>query len=496
MTRISTRTAASLLLCSLFPLHSAAAEAARPNFVLVLADDQGYGDMGYTGHPHAITPNFDAMAANAMRFDGFHAAHPVCSPTRVSILTGRDPNRAGCHAWGGTLREGDVTFANLLGDAGYHTAHFGKWHVGSVLKEGNANPAGAGFDRWVSAPNFYENDPTLADQGVATAFEGESSLLTMDLAVEWIAGLPRAGGDGDGPLERPFAAVVWFGSPHHPWISAPEFLEPYKEMGLSGEKAHFLGEVTGMDAAMGRLNEALAEMGIKDDTVVWYTSDNGALRQVGSAGPYRGYKGEIWQGGLRVPALLQWPAVIREPVSVGFPASTIDMLPTLLELAGVELPDGHPALDGTSLAPWIANPAEPPAAAPDRGIGFWYIPAPGRPVRSELLMRTLLDAGNDLDALDPETRDDLLYTDAGDMARPRAPDFRGGHAAWLRDPWKLHRTVENDGTKNHKLFNLADDPAESADVAEEHPEILEKLSGELEAWQADVIHDLNHPPGG
>ena len=480
-----------LVLIALFFLPVAAFANERPNFILVLADDQGYGDMGYTGHPHVQTPNFDAMAANALRFDQFHSTHPVCSPTRAAILTGRDPNRFGCHTWGGTLREGEITFAQLLQAAGYHTAHFGKWHVGSVLPQGKANPGEAGFDRWISGPNFYENDATLADQGVATSYQGESSVLTMDLALEWIAGLPRAGAAGHGPTERPFIALVWFGSPHHPWISTDEFLEPYKDKGLTDEQAHFLGEVTGMDAAMGRLNEALEKMGIKDNTVVWYTSDNGALPEVGSAGPYRGNKSQIWQGGLRVPTLLQWPAVIKQPVALDFPANTNDMLPTLLDLAGVELPEDHPTLDGVSLAPWITDPANAPAAVPDRGLGFWTIRAQGRPVRSELWLQALLRADNDVEALDEEMQVNLLRTDAGDMAVAKPADFRQGHAAWRRDHWKLHRIVDNRGREQWRLFDLTKDVAESNDVAGQHPDVVESLAAELEAWQADVIRDLN-----
>lgn len=480
-------TRAVMAVALLFAMPAIASE--RPNFVLVLADDQGYGDMGYTGHPHVITPNFDAMAANALRFDRFHAAAPVCSPTRGSLLTGRNPNRFGCHSWGHTLRPGEITFAMVLREAGYHTGHFGKWHLGSVLPEGAANPGEFGFDRWVSAPNFYENDPTLSDQGIATEYEGESSLLTMELALEWIDGLLAAAGDDE---PAPFVAVVWFGSPHTPWISAPEFLEPYldPDLGLTRQQAHFLGEVSGMDAAMGLLNERLEQLGLLDNTVVWYTSDNGALPNVGSAGPYRDYKGSVWQGGLRVPALLQWPAVVREGAVIDVPATTDDFYPTLLELAGVEPPGDQPQLDGVSLAPWIRDPSTDRER--DDGIGFWHMPAQGVRTPSEQMMQALLRADNDVEQLDDDLRFMHLRPDVGTVDRSRPADFRGGHAAWLEFPWKLHRIVNhNQGREQWKLFQLEQDPGETEDLADRHPEQVEAMAARLEAWQAAVIRDLN-----
>jgi len=481
----------ALLAACLFIIPSLASAAGeqRPNFVLVLADDQGYGDMGYTGHPHAITPNFDAMAANALRFDQFHAAAPVCSPTRGSLLTGRNPNRFGCHSWGHTLRPGEITFAMVLRDAGYHTGHFGKWHLGSVLPEGSANPGQFGFDRWISAPNFYENNPTLSDQGTATTYEGESSLLTMELTLEWIESLLDEAGDA-GPA--PFVAVVWFGSPHTPWISAEEFLQPYldPDLGLTRQQAHFLGEVTGMDAAMGLLNERLEQLGLLENTVVWYTSDNGALPNVGSAGPYQGKKGSVWQGGLRVPALLQWPAVVRQPAVIDLPATTDDFYPTLLELAGVEPPENQPELDGISLAPWILDPSH--QAGRQRGLGFWNMPSQGVRTPSEQMMQALLQADNDVSQLNDEMRSMHLRPDVGTVDRSRPADFRGGHAAWIDGPWKLHRIVDGN-SERWQLFNLEQDPGEQVNVTDQHPDLVESMRQQLEAWQAAVIRDLNDP---
>jgi len=146
------------------------AMAAPPNFVLVMADDQGWGDMAYNGRTDLKTPNFDRFAREGIRFDNFHSAAPVCSPTRGSVLTGRTPNRYACFSWGHPIRPQEITLAHLLRQSGYRTGHFGKWHLGSVLTGGRSTPGEAGFDAWVSAPNFFDLDPILSDRGQARKF--------------------------------------------------------------------------------------------------------------------------------------------------------------------------------------------------------------------------------------------------------------------------------------------------------------------------------------
>ena len=180
----------------------------KPNIILCMADDQGWGDMGYYGHPLLKTPSFDALAKEGVRFDRFYAAAPVCSPTRGSVMTGRHPNRYGCFSYGYSLRPQEITIAEALKTAGYATGHFGKWHLGTVYKNSPVNPGASGFDEWLSAPNFFDNDPILSRQGVAAAFKGESSMVTVDAALEFIGRQAKT--------NRPFLAVVWFGSPHKP----------------------------------------------------------------------------------------------------------------------------------------------------------------------------------------------------------------------------------------------------------------------------------------
>jgi len=180
----------------------------KPNIILCMADDQGWGDMAYNGHPVLKTPHFDAMAAAALRFDRFYAAAPVCSPTRGSVMTGRHPNRFGCFKWGHPLRPQEITVAEALKTAGYVTGHFGKWHLGSVVEGSPVNPGASGFDEWLSAPNFFDNDPILSREGTAVPTKGESSMVTADAAIEFIRKHAKS--------PQPFFAVVWFGSPHGP----------------------------------------------------------------------------------------------------------------------------------------------------------------------------------------------------------------------------------------------------------------------------------------
>ncbi|RPH37444.1 MAG: N-acetylgalactosamine 6-sulfate sulfatase, partial [Planctomycetota bacterium] len=167
-------------------LLAAAPADSRPNVILVMADDQGWGDVGYHGHPALKTPNLDAMAAEGLRFDRFYAQSPVCSPTRGSVLTGRHPNRFGCFSWGHALRPQEATIAETLKAAGYATGHFGKWHLGSVRAGSPVSPGASGFDRWLSAENFYDTGAILSREGKAVQTKGESSMIAADAAIEFM----------------------------------------------------------------------------------------------------------------------------------------------------------------------------------------------------------------------------------------------------------------------------------------------------------------------
>jgi arylsulfatase A-like enzyme len=200
-----------------------ATEAELPNIVLFMGDDHGWDEVGYNGHPYVKTPVLDEMAASGLRFDRFYAAHPTCSPTRGSFLTGRHPNRYGTFTPGWSLRPEEITIAHLLKDAGYATAHFGKWHVGPVKKESPTSPGAMGFDEWLSHDNFFEMDPVLSRNGEAPLkIEGEGSEVIIDETIKFIQKAKNQ--------EKPFLAVVWFGSPHEPYSGLPEDLALYENL--------------------------------------------------------------------------------------------------------------------------------------------------------------------------------------------------------------------------------------------------------------------------
>ena len=297
----------------------------KPNVILCMTDDQGWGDTGYNGHPVLKTPELDAMAAAGIRFDRFFTAHPMCSPTRASCLTGRSPTRYRCMTWGHDLPLAEVTIAEAVRTAGYATGHFGKWHLGGIPEATGGtgqglpesfdaaprHPGNQGFDEWYSNGNTF-------DLGSAILYHGEERLVlpekdtsdaVMDLALEWIGRQAEAG--------KPFLAVIWFSAPHGPHKAAPEYAAAYA---TAKKQADYLGELAGVDHAMGRLRRGLREMKVADDTMLWFCSDNGA-GPGGSTGGLPGAKKFLSEGGNRVPGILEWPARIRRPFATTSPAS-------------------------------------------------------------------------------------------------------------------------------------------------------------------------------
>ncbi|MBN2413424.1 sulfatase-like hydrolase/transferase [candidate division KSB1 bacterium] len=443
----------------------------KPNIILCMADDQGWGDMAYNGHPVLQTPHFDGMAAEALRFDRFYAAAPVCSPTRGSVMTGRHPNRFGCFKWGHTLRPQEITLAEVLKQAGYITGHFGKWHLGSVCKGSLVNPGASGFDEWFSSPNFFDNDPIMSREGVAVQTEGESSMVTVDAALEFIE--KHAGSD------RPFLAVVWFGSPHNPHKAIDKDRDMYKTSDI--KLRDFYGEITGMDRAFGKLRNRLRTLGIADNTILWYCSDNGGLPELGSTGG-RGNKGMIYEGGLRVPAILEWPKRIKEHRVTAVPCNTSDIYPTLLEIADVKMPD-QPVLDGISLVDLIdGKMTDRP-----RPMGFWSHPTAGISTPSAVWMSELLEAQKN-----GKDYSDIFHLrlDAGKITQQYPEDTFPGHAAWLDWPWKLHRIEDGDNIK-FELYSLKDDPMEKTNVTDRNKDRVQTMKTELEKWQLSVVQSLN-----
>lgn len=446
--------------------------AQKPNIILCMADDQGWGDVGYYNHPHLKTPTLDDMAASGLRFDRFYAAAPVCSPTRGSVMTGRHPNRFGCFRWGYTLRPQEITVAEALKTAGYVTGHFGKWHLGSSLRADSPYcPGTNGFDEWFSSPNFYENNPLMSHNGKVVETKGEGSKVTVDASLKFIRTAVKN--------KQPFLAVVWFGSPHGPHIAIERDLELYKDHPKKVQ--NFYGEITAMDRAIGNLRDELRKLDITGNTLFWYTSDNGVL-PVGSARNLSGRKGNLLEGGIRVPAIIEWPDRIKQPRITTVPACTTDIYPTLLDLLDVSMPD-QPILDGISLVPLI----DKKMTRREKPLGFWSFPAGGRPVRSMQLLRDLANE----QSRENKTNGSKSKDDATKITKQYPEDKLLGPSAWIENAFKLHRRVSKQGKVTFALHNLVTDPAEKSDIAADNAGRVERMKTELESWQTSVIRSLN-----
>ncbi len=408
------------------PADSAANDGAPPNFVLVMADDMGWGQTGYYNHPVLQTPHLDAMAAAGLRFDRFYAGGPVCSPTRATVLTGRTHDRTGVESHGFALRRQERTLSRALDEVGYATGHFGKWHLNGlrgpgvpILADDAHHPGVFGFDTWLSVTNFYERDPLMSSNGLFVQREGDSSETVVDAALEFIGRQAELG--------QPFLAVVWYGTPHSPWIASDEDRAAFAE--LDERSQHHYGELVAMDRSIGTLRQGLRDLGVADNTVLWFTSDNGGLPRIEpeTVGGLREFKGSVYEGGIRVPAVVEWPAEITEARTTAFPAATMDIFPTVASIAGLPETALLQPQDGIDLRP-VIDGEDGPRTKP---IGFRFL---GR--------RALID--NDLKIVVPEA--DAAY----------------------------------------ELYDLAADFAETTDLAGERPDELARLREALKAWDASV----------
>lgn len=338
----------------LFLLTSIPLGASEPNVILLMTDDQGWGQTGYNYHPRLETPNLDAMADNGLRFNRFYAAAPVCSPTRASVLTGRTNMRTGVESHGFALRKQEKTLATALRDAGYATGHFGKWHLNGMRGPGvpifasdTHHPGEFGFDEWFSVTNFFDRDPIMSRNGRFEEREGDSSEVIVDEALAFIAKQAK--------LRKPFLSVIWFGTPHSPFRAADDDIAAFVDLDEQS-KLHY-GELAAMDRSIGTLRRRLRELEIAENTIVWFCSDNGGLPKIQpeTVGGLRGHKGSMYEGGLRVPGIIEWPARIQPRVT-DFPAVVMDIFPTIVE--AVDLP--HSTMlqpqDGRSLIDVMDRP--------------------------------------------------------------------------------------------------------------------------------------------
>lgn len=416
-----------LLFAIFAPLCGQLSEAVeKPHIILVMADDMGWGQTGYRNHSLLKTPHLDEMAANGLRFERFYAGGPVCSPTRASVLTGRSHDRTGVLSHGYALRLQEKTLPQALRDAGYVTGHFGKWHLNGlrgpgvpILADDARGPGGFGFDEWVSVTNFYDMNPLMSRQGEIEEFLGDSSEIAVDEAVKFL-GKHREGG-------KPMFAVVWYGTPHSPFKASDADKAPFAH--LDEESADHYGELVAMDRSIGKLRSKLREFDLAENTMLVFCSDNGGLPKITpeTVGGLNGFKGSVYEGGLRVPGIIEWPRAITPRVT-SHPACVMDLFPTIADVIG--LPEGvmTKPVDGVSLRPLFAGGKEERGAP----IGFRY-----------QKQRAIID----------------------DRYKLLTKDFREG---------------------TFELYDLLEDPNETSDLAVTEPGILTHMKEQLLAWDASM----------
>lgn len=331
-------------------------QQASPNFMIVLCDDLGYGDVGCYGHDVIQTPNIDRFAAEGLKLTDCYAAAANCSPARTGLMTGRTPYRVGVYNAIPFLSpmhvpDDEITIARLLQDAGYDTCVVGKWHMNGWFNlPGQPQPDDMGFNHWFATQNNclpnHRNPYNFVRNGIPVGpLEGYAAHLVADEAIHWLTEIrnPR----------QPFFLYVSFHEPHEPIATAPEHAAPYGPEKNPSLAAHH-GNITQLDTAFGRLLQQLDASGVRGETFIFFTSDNGpALTRWhphGSSGPLRSFKGRLWEGGIRVPGLIQWPGVTQPGTVSDEPISGLDLLPSLCEIAGIEPPAGR-TLDGASITP-------------------------------------------------------------------------------------------------------------------------------------------------
>ena len=456
----------SLLTLSFILCGRSLAADERPNFLVILCDDLGYGDLGCYGHPAIQTPHLDRLAAQGVRLTDCYSASPLCSPARCGLMTGRTPSRCGIYSWIAPgnpmqLKNEETTIAELLSEAGYDTLHSGKWHLNGHFNDPrHTQPGDQGFDHWFSTQNnagpSHENPQNFVRNGERVGpLEGYSCQLVADEAITWLKG---RGDDAD-----PFFAYVCFHEPHEPVASPPDLVAKYPDATAKGE-AEYYANVTNMDAAVGRLLEALDELGLAEETLVFFTSDNGpetlnrypnAFRSHGAPGPLRGMKLHIYDGGIRVPGIVRFPGHVAAGSECIEPISAVDVLPTFCALAGIDLPEGKP-LDGVNVAgAFDGSPVER-----EQPLLWHYYGAPGN---RQVAIR------------DGDWKLVAGWNGAGDL--PTGGSLQPG----IVEALKASELVE------FELYNLREDIGETRELSAEEPERAARMIATVKRLYAEVI---------
>ena len=444
-----------------------------------MADDQGWEEVGYNGHPELRTPVLDEMARTGFRFDRFYSASSNCGPTRGSIMTGRHAFRFGQFGPTWSMRPEEITLAEILQEHGYATGHFGKWHLGPVKAGAPNNPGNSGFIEWISHDNFFGLDPLLSRNGAPPeVYSGESSEIIVREASRFITASVNE--------RKPFFTVIWFGSCHGPYRALEKDRKLYDH--VKGDRLpDRYGEITAIDRAMGQLRNTLRDLQVAEQTILWYCSDNGVPHHSRYHSKLNGAKGNLFEGGIRVPGIMEWPGGISTPGHTEVACVTSDILPTLCDI--LDLPPPNRILDGISLVPVMQGKMK----KRPRPIFFWHY-----------------DAAAEYDNppwMEPESQlgtTPTPSTPATQFRNFRHPVARtsnfGGDAAVLAGNYKLiidrtgrHRNARRTDppvSSNVSLFDLKNDPGESTSITEQHPETVSRLTQQLHRWQASVEQSM------
>jgi len=443
----------------------------KPNIVFILIDDLGWTDVGCYGSRYYETPNIDRLAGEGLKFTNGYAACAVCSPTRASILTGRYPARLGLTDWirarfqGGEIPENkqnpteyvripgrrllcppnplwmeldEITLAEVLKNAGYTTCHIGKWHLGAD----DWYPEKQGFDYNIGGCDFGQPpsyfDPYCREgQGCLPTLETrqEGEYLTDRLADEAVKFIRQH-------KDKPFFLYLAHYAVHTPIQGRPDLVDKYRDKTPTQQSnPEYAAMVEAVDQAVGQVMSALDELGLREKTIVIFTSDNGGLIPITSNKPLRSGKGYPYEGGIREPVIIRWPGKIPAGREVDEPISSIDYFPTLCEAAGVKLPSDR-VIDGVSLRPLLRE-----GKSLEREALFWHFPHyRGKDVVPYSIVRA--------------------------------------------DDWKLIKRYEG---KTFELFNLRDDLGETTDLSETYPEKVKELDELLAGWLRQVGAKLPRP---
>ena len=441
----------------------------KPNIILIMCDDLGWGDVGFNGNTDIKTPHLDRLAAKGAVLNRFYSAGAVCSPTRASCITGRNPNRMGIYtANSGHMKPQEITLPELLREQGYATGHFGKWHLGTLtatIKDANRGkprdyshyslPTANGYDAYfvteskvptydpLIKPSTFDTDKgeslrygwaAIEDEGderKAQAYgtyywtgkeqmelhnlEGDDSRIIMDRALPFIQASARS--------NRPFFTAIWFHTPHLPLVASKEQRDQYAH--LTHKQQLLYASISNMDEQVGRLWAELEALGEADNTMLWFCSDNGPEQQTpGSSGPYRERKRSLYEGGVRVPAFMVWPNKVAAGQHLDFPMVTSDYLPTILDYLNVQYPDDRP-LDGISLRK-------------------------------------------------------ALKGDINERSKPIGFLF-GKKRSWVSQQYKL---ISTDTGKTYELYDLLQDQSETTNIAKGNKKQLASMKEQLETWIA------------